>query len=206
MSILTEIDRAIYFPDVPLQGEALDGLIQRAQMLAEGPQGANRPLEITPFKEIVRMNVSLQTARLTFAPLALTPAPVVEARRKTHRDNFGRVHPTTAWVTLTEGEGYIIDEESGEIHLSLDSQLGFGRSVFFTELRVTYTSGFDTTQDTYEVRQLKAAVGSILNWLGTHSNERYMLRDEVTGVTFSESRKDLPIDYLLPLRKYCPRI
>lgn len=66
MAILSESDRAKYFPLVKIGGEALEGAIERAQAIAE--RQAMRPLELTQFTEVLEVPPS-RTFPLKYQPI-----------------------------------------------------------------------------------------------------------------------------------------
>lgn len=160
MAILTPSEKNLYFPDCPISGTGLVAAIARAQMTAESAKGCNRPLELQAFTEVRRLNRSLHSCQLTRFPIALTPTPIVEARCGGFKDGFGRSHPVTPWQTLT-AEQYTLDYETGQLHLLASSELGFV-GLIFSEVRSTYTSGFDFSLATPKVLEIKAAVAAIL--------------------------------------------
>lgn len=193
MSILTPDS-----PEIPpnLQCQDIERLIvaiATAQRMAESILGAGRPLELTEFKEILRVNKVMQTAQLSYWPIVNEPPLVVEVRQATTMI-YGRSLGTSQWYrlkggnpifdelgspvlddagnpTFTEAE-YRIDED-GKLHLGRGFiSSGFGRSTPYQtdEVRVTYTSGFDFSQNTYEINQIKTAIGSIML---AQSSEQY---------------------------------
>lgn len=121
MAILTAADIATYAPGVDLTGSTLTGAIQRAQIVAEGPLGANRKLELLRWAEVKRLLRTTQTARFTYWPVlfasdGVANDPVVEARRGNGVDNFGRSYGVLDW-TLLPTDQYLIDQETGTVNL-----------------------------------------------------------------------------------------
>jgi hypothetical protein len=163
MAILTLTDRALYFPDCPVSGAALVAAIARAQMTAESAKGCNRPLELQPYTETKKLNVATQTCKLSRVPIAISPLPVIEARQGKIKDGFGRHLPVGDWITL-DAAGYELDLQTGLLSLNVSSDRGFstGLGQLLTEIKATYTTGFDFTIDTPQVQDIKAAVAAIL--------------------------------------------
>jgi hypothetical protein len=150
--ILTLADKPLYFPDLNLSGRYLSAAILRAQVTAESALGANRPLPLQQHTEVKPLNRRLQTCQLSRCPIIADPAPTIEARCGNTVDGWGRTHPASRWQLL-EATQYAIELETGRLMLHSD----------FTEIRATYTSGFDFTQDDNpKVQEIKTAVASIL--------------------------------------------
>ena len=185
-------------PEIPSSLQCLDidrltVAIANAQRMAESTLGAGRPLALTEFKEILSVNKVMQTAQLSYWPIVNDPPPVVEVRQSTTL-HYGRSLGTSQWhrlqgaepilnelgtptlddegnPTFTQAE-YLIDED-GKLHLGRGFVgSGFGRSTPYQtdEVRVTYTSGFDFSVDTYEVGQIKTAIATIMQ---AQSSDQY---------------------------------
>lgn len=163
MAILTSSDISIYAPSVTLEGDALTGVITQAQALAESSLGANRPLELTEFTEVKRVNRSLQTVYLSYFPVAASPVPLLSVRFGNVRSRFGRPVGISDWHELS-ADDYELDP-TGQLNLSQSSAF-WARAVstgsVSTEIKATYIAGFDFTVDSYEVRQIKSVVGSVI--------------------------------------------
>ena len=206
--ILTEADKPIYFPDIPLHGPTLLGAIYRACTIAESVQGAGRPLEQQSHTELLRLNRLLQTCTLTRSPIVETPAPIIEARTGNFRDGFGRPVPLAPWATLSSDD-YVLDYETGLLSLSRYTASYFGRiGTPATEVRATYTAGFDFAVDTPEVRAIKIAVASILRFQNSPSFQglgEVRVEGEYSVRYTATVPGSVPDALLLPLRKYRPR-
>lgn len=206
--ILTEADKAIYFPEVALTGSSLLGAIYRACVIAESVQGAGRPLEQQSHTEVLRLNRLLQTCTLTRSPIASTPAPVIEARTGNFRDGFGRPVPLMSWATLNTDD-YGLDYETGLVFLSRFTPSYFGRlGTPATEVRATYTAGFDFATDTPEVRTIKSAVAEILRFQNSPNYQglgEVRVEGEYSVRYNSTTPATVPEALLLPLRRYRPR-
>ena len=162
MAILTADDAAIYFPSLGLSGDALDGALLAAQRLAESIKGAGRSLELTAYTEIKKVNRNLQTVQLSYWPIAASPAPTIETRYANITDRHHRGSGTGKWYAR-EADTYILDA-TGKLNLAVtEADEDFQRLGAFhaTEVRATYTAGFDFTDDNYTVQQIKSAVAAI---------------------------------------------
>lgn len=206
--ILTEADKPIYFPDIALTGPTLLGAIYRACAIAESVQGAGRPLEQQPHTEILRLNRLLQTCTLKAMPIASLPAPIIEARTGNFRDGFGRPVPLAPWAMLSEDD-YNLDYETGLLSLSRYTASYFGRiGTPATEIRATYTAGFDFAVDTKDVRAIKIAVASILRFQNSPNFQglgEVRVEGEYSVRYTAIVPGTVPDALLLPLRKYRPR-
>lgn len=197
MPILSEVDKSVYFPDITLTGNALVGAILRAQMLAESNMGCDRPLEKQAYSEILRVH-SNQTTWLTRLPIDLSQPIIIIARTGGYRDKFGRSVPKSAWFPLVEADYAVLS--SGEVNLDLSC----------SEIRATYTTGFDFNLDTPDVRRIKSAVAEVLNYQQSNSYQG-LLEVSVEGeykVRYGSSSGGagtIPDLLLVPFRKYRPR-
>ena len=197
MTILTASDRDTYFPDVSLEGRSLTGLLRRAQMLAESSQGANRPLELQSYTEVIRLNLEVQQCQLSRSPIAETPTPTIEIRSTNTKDQWGRSHGVSSWYPLS-AQDYVLDS-NGELHLT------WVQGWRATEVKATYTTGFDFDEESFEIEEIKSVVGAIASFLD-HPIGKGIARDESAGVIFQQLELGkVPESYLLPLRKYRPR-
>ncbi|MGL4947082.1 MAG: hypothetical protein ACRC4X_05390 [Cetobacterium sp.] len=136
------------------------------QVLAEGSWGARRPLELQSVTQKIKINRVYQNARLPYWPIADLPAPIVKVRHGQPANRWGRFHGVTPWYFLDDPQYWI--EENGKIHLHISHNFSWGHEVGssnVTELEVTYTAGFDFTQDTPDVRLIKAVVGNLAGFL-----------------------------------------
>ncbi|MGL4909749.1 MAG: hypothetical protein ACRC4J_00910, partial [Cetobacterium sp.] len=166
MPILTATDQPIYFPSVTLTGLALEGFLRRIQVLAEGPWGARRSLELQAYTQKIRINRVYQNAKLLYWPLSDLPAPIVSVRQSAIATRFGRSYGTTPWTEIDPSQ-YLIDND-GLIHLQLSSNLSWGHDIGTsnaTEMLVSYTAGFDFTQDTPDVRTIKSVLGNFASFV-----------------------------------------
>lgn len=224
MAILSLQDLAVYAPDV----DADNGAILKAQMIAEGPNGAHRPLSKTSFTETPRLTNGI--ARLARFPIDTSVALVVQTRGTT------RFSVNDTWQTIPASD-YALDAELGE--LRIEHLFGYSESSFSVygggaaynnyprrtqrrntgpEVRVTYTAGFDfqATPETPEVQQIKAALAAIAG-LQTSTLSTGLKQDtitdfrsqtygaEVAQLTATGQASTLMGDYLAVFRQYRPR-
>ena len=175
MSIFTEADKLIYFPDINLTGAAFTAFILQVQAIIESPLGANRPLEKQRHKEKLRLNTSLQTEYLSHKPVDLSDPPIIKARiGNAVAAVSGFVIPQHEWITLDNNQ-YQIDDIDGKISLNTNrgSNLAYaygganlGYSSWFTEILAEYTAGYDFS-DTNDptVNQLKVSASLVAKYL-----------------------------------------
>lgn len=153
---LSESDRELYFPSVPLTGAALTGAIWRAQSTAETI--AARSLDVTRYEETVTFSHSGQ-AQLKYVPIVTSK-------------EFS--------ITLLTGQvvtNYELDPDEGllTIHnlvrpniatLRHRGPIGFDGSSpeFALKAKVVYHAGFNADDNDPRARAAKIAVASILNY------------------------------------------
>ena len=159
MALLTVEELETYAPEVA-GATSIDILV--AQTAIEAWLGF--PIEQTQRIEILQLTARSKTTQLSYHPIADTPAPVIEVRQGNERDRLDRQSVMTDWFTLQAGD-YILDA-TGLISLNtLNSSVSFGFNLISaTDLRATYTAGLDFTQDTPEIKALKAATGQIITY------------------------------------------
>lgn len=185
MTILSAQDLAIYAPELDLDPGAINAAILRAQMLAEGPRGAHRPLSKQEFTETPTLG-SNATLRLSRWPIDTDATLTVQVRRSNAGHNAYAYD--NDWVTLADGD-YVLDAELGEIYIeslagsgAVSSQfslvgglgnypLGGHQAGSFRRrarpqpprVKVTYTAGFDFQADplSADALRIKVAVAAI---------------------------------------------
>ena len=186
MAILTPADLAVLAPDLDVDPGSVNAIIQQAQMIAEGPDGACRPLEIQEFTETPVLN-GRGFCKLSRLPILEGEAyPVtVEIRGRRMLANFGLPLADNQWVSLSENSDYEVDYVLGEIRIlhanaggidSTWSYYGGRRSIYSTrpfrrptqertapEMRIKYTTGFDFQANplSHDAQQIKYAVAAI---------------------------------------------
>jgi hypothetical protein len=197
MGILTAADKPTYFPSVTQTGAALEGLLALAQALCESYYGANRPLELQQFKEIVSVNLAYRVAVLTYYPIATSPALAVEAIVASSGNRFGRVI-LDVWSDLRSDE-YRLDIETGELWIAT-------RAI---QARATYTAGFNFGSSAPDVLNIKAIAGQIVTYFANYrvGLDSYLSNPPGNAVeSYNLVRPDQYLTaLLLPLRKYMPR-
>jgi hypothetical protein len=186
MAILTPTDLALLAPDLDTDPGQVNAIIQQAQMIAEGPNGANRPLEIQEFIETPVLN-GRGFCKLSRIPILEGESyPVtVEIRGRRMLANFGLPLADNQWISLSENSDYEVDYQLGEIRIlhanaggidSTWSYYGGRRSIYSTrpfrrpteertspEMRIKYTTGFDFQANPIDPRaqEIKIAVAAI---------------------------------------------
>lgn len=195
--ILTVDDKPVYFPEVPLDGDALGAAILRAMVLVQGPQGANRQLSLKNYSEIVRVIDNI------FWP---SHAPIVEVtevagRQKRGIDNWNRLINTTEWVVL-DTDSYEVEPELNRIILTTGD--------FYSEVRVKYISGYnfvETVDDplTQEAIEIKAKLAAVLDY--QQSAAGLGIKDlRSSDMKFQDSTPGVvPDELLMPFYRYRPR-
>lgn len=131
MAILTPTDLALLAPDLDLDPGAIMSTIQQAQMIIEGPDGANRPLEIQEFTETPVLNgrgfcklsrlpiVEGQDTVVDGVVTVPNPTPVtvaIRGERMMYSFGFGTPLSDNQWVVLDPAY-YEVDYVIGEIRL-----------------------------------------------------------------------------------------
>lgn len=135
--ILSEADKAIYFPLVELTGFALTGAIRAAQNAAEVVTG--RSLEMTQFQETIEVPLD-RVMGLRYHPIDLN-RPI---------------------SVMADGQ------ELSSLHWSIDQYGVLKISPFqplsLRSITVSYWAGFNFSDNSEEVKSIKAALGSILSY------------------------------------------
>ena len=201
MAILTELELPIYAPTVTLTGDRLLAQIDYAQSIAEGFDGANRPIEKTTNTEILFVNGA--NARLTLFPVISITR--IDSRIGNIANAFGRRIPLSDWKELTIDD-YIFDDSTRLITLNHSA----------SEIKAIYEAGFDFSSNTPEVRQLKISFGKLLEYVsspqfaGLISGEGYLQKVTIDG-QYSKwfgdgltNNLSPPMGLLMPFKKYRP--
>lgn len=174
MSWLSPEECLNYAPNITLSGDALQSAIDISQVIVEGVNGADRPLPVTSFTKVIKIPEDNRIL-LPITPLLEDPAPVVRLRGSDLGARFGR-YSSQEWEVLSE-DNYVVDYDNNEIAL-----LGLNR-LFYRQncnnsfrgyrrpptapheqrqAKITYSSGFDFTQNTPETNKLKMVLASIV--------------------------------------------
>jgi hypothetical protein len=173
MAILTASD----FADLlPTTDEAkLDMAIAQAQAMAEGPMGANRPLDLTVYTELKTVPPS-GIVLLSFFPYDAAYTPTLQLRGGSY-PSFGRYNESLDWRTVTSDE-YEIDTDRAEIRIKTaywqDANAVGGVRVATgyrlrrpgtpnkrPDLRIQYRAGFDFSGGSTVAAQIKSLVQAI---------------------------------------------
>lgn len=211
MVILSEADKAIYFPDVCQTGDALTGLIRRAENFVQSAWGTDRPLAKQQFVEYrdwgrfawLRQGLAQQWSPhqagmwgrnggagdevlwLWNSPVELVdPAPAIRYKGASH--SWGRF-TTIEWQTL-EPDSYA---------LTAEGRLSLGTPHSVHEIEVTYTAGFDFSVETQDVINIKIATGMVLTRLARTDPDATKNQD-LTIEPFQQWIQSV----LLPVQKY----
>jgi hypothetical protein len=197
MAILVSADKAKYFPDVTATGDELTGLIIAAQAMCESTYGADRPLDVTTFVDIVPV-YSSGIAFIKRSPLIAVSAIAV------------RRSPQDDWQ-LVDSAAYSADTTTAQVnfkYLPVGSSSNFGslKSSTRTEAKITYTSGFDFATDTsQEANNIRAVCGKVVTYMQQPIGTGQQSVTDALGF-----QSYTPLDnyfgiFLLPLAKYKPR-
>lgn len=158
MAILTSADQDVFFPNVTATGDELDGLIIAAQAMCESTYGADRPLDVYEYSDVVPV-YSSGIAFIKRSPLIDVSAIVV------------RRSPQDDWQAV-DSAAYSIDYDICQVnfkYLPVGSSSNFGslrNSSTRTEVRIVYTSGFDFDTDTsQETNAIRVICGKIVSYL-----------------------------------------
>lgn len=177
MSWLSPEECLLYAPSINLSGDALQTAIEISQMVVEGVNGADRPLSATSITKVIKIPQDNRIL-LPITPLLATPAPVVKLRGSDLAPRFGS-YSSQEWEVLSN-DSYVVDYDNNEIAL-----LGLNRLFYRTnssanannfrrnqrqptaphgqrQVKITYSSGIDFTQNTPEANRLKMALASIV--------------------------------------------
>lgn len=220
MAILTPADLTTFAPGVSI-ASAL-GAISQAQVTAEGPAGANRPLEKQAFTEILKVSsVRLQSLYLTRLPIDFGATITIQVRMGNVLQSYGRPVALGNWQTLSSDQ-YNLDP-TGQLSLNIGASNFVGSSGFYrgrsqsrisTEVRATYTTGLDFSESSAEITALKYALGHVITFqssLGFNSGVseidifRKIKTKFLTPEGNSNSSSRTPADLLFPFKRFQPR-
>ncbi len=167
--------------------------------MCESTYGADRPLEITTFTDIVDLYPASGIALIKRSPVIAVSS--VSVRRKVN--NFGS--SSSEWQLLTSNE-YSVDTEINQVNINYADNwgmLGSRRSPM--QAKITYTSGFDFSTDTQEVNAIKSICGRIASYMAMPiAIGRANITDAVGFQSYVSANSFLGI-FLAPLRQYKPR-
>lgn len=235
MAILTIAERDTYLSEFSNSDDAaLASAIAIAQGIAEGPQGANRPLDLSQVTEVLNIPSSniILPSRL---PISEDGPTTLQVRgRAVGSASFGRFdrNVTTEWITIP-ADGFEIDYELGEIRitqLALSNSSSYPGSIYSRshrplsrvdnlQARITYTAGFDFSDDSNPVvvllkRMLAAivlyrdAASAALSGMKAYQVENFykvdFSTDKATALTSAIASSPMD-EFLLIFRRFRPR-
>ena len=188
MAILTPTDLVKLAPELEIDSGAINSAILTAQMIAESPMGANRPLEEQRFVETPILN-GKGIIKLSRLPINNTvqKTPIVSIRGRRLLASFGLPLSDNQWIVLNPSTDYEFDYQLGEVRI-LSANLagltteswGLGSAARArysgrpfrrptqahekSEMKVEYTTGFDFKAVPIDPRaqEIKIALISIL--------------------------------------------
>lgn len=184
MPIISVDERAIYFPELAdLEWSVVQALQSQAEAIAWSPQGANRNLSITTYRETPKIGRDC-VVRLKYTPIQIESlTPVIEIRGRAVHDGFQRYSPNGEWVLL-DSTAYEIDPDINEIRfldlpiLGLETRFSGTRTprsapagipVEWLQLRLKYAAGYDFNADPQptEVLAIKSAIAGLSNLMNS---------------------------------------
>lgn len=189
MPILTSTDKPTYYSEVTAVAPQLDGLLAIAQAMCESSYGADRPLDITTFTDIVQV----YSSGIAF----IKRSPIIAITSVSARSGIGN-----EWQLL-DVDSYSIDIESNQVNFKSFDYWGskFTRSQSM-EAKITYSSGFDFTTTTQEVKNIKSICGRIVSYMNQKvAIGQAAVTDSVGFQSFVSGDNFLGL-FLLPLAKY----
>jgi len=194
MAILTSSDKSKYFSEVVATSTTLDGLLIIAQSMCESIYGADRPLDVTTFTDIVDLYPASGIALIKRSPVIAVSA--VSVRSKS--DNV--------WQLLTTND-YSVDTEINQVNINYSDNwgmLGARRSPM--QAKITYTSGFNFSTDTsQEANNIRSICGRIVSYMELPvAIGKANITDAVGFQAYVATNQFLGI-FLTPLAKYKPR-
>ena len=168
--------------------------------MCESTYGADRPLDVTTFTDIVELYPASGIALIKRSPVIAVSA--VSVRRKIN--NFGS--SSSEWQLLTANE-YSVDTEINQVNINYADNwgmLGARRSPM--EAKITYTSGFNFSTDTsQEANSIRAICGRIVSYMEQPiAIGKANITDAVGFQSYVASNSFLGV-FLAPLGKYKPR-
>ncbi len=178
----------------------MDGLLIIAQAMCESTYGADRPLELQSFTDIVDLYPASGIALIKRSPVIAVSS--ISVRREI--DNFGS--SSSEWQLLTSNE-YSVDTEINQVNINYSNNwgmLGARRSPM--QAKITYTSGFDFSTDTsQEANNIRAICGRIVSYMEQPiAIGKANITDAVGFQAYVTSNSYLGV-FLAPLGKYKPR-
>jgi hypothetical protein len=164
---------------VDVSGDQLAAAIMQAQMMAESPMGANRPMELQSVTDVVHLP---STGKALLSRLPIIPntnsTPITVEVRGGDYTVFGLNFTGTAWVAI-DSDQFEIEPNLGELRVknltgvsassfSVGSDRRRGRrrpmeAQTLPQVRVSYWAGFDFSDvSNPAVTAMKSAIASIV--------------------------------------------
>jgi hypothetical protein len=183
--LLTINDALTYAPAwASLDGAQVSSLVNLINYIVESPDGANRKLDIQQYIEIKRLTLKLQNTYLAYRPLVFKPGVDTSTQisftgADLYNANFqiriadavnyyNRAVPVQPWLALPELGSQVQIEHNGQLSLFLTQAYFYNFPEFSqtirtiaTEIRCSYYAGYDFSQSTPEITNLKIAACEI---------------------------------------------
>ena len=223
-NILTEMDSIKYAPRLSETGNSLAALLQQAQIIAESTLGANRILAINQWIEKKFISYDYQSFYLgyvnQYVPLLETPDPIqIRIRHENFKDSFGRNNGgTTDWELLDDSQ--YATQVDGQVNLKLLTSNYYGgyynQSCYSAyaqrkakiEVEVTYYSGFDFSEESPQIKEIKTWTGMIAEHLASANYQgvnKLVVPFREYEISFANSQPGLvPMGLLLPFKRFQP--
>ena len=211
MAILTKAEIPVYASKsaslLAANPDQCDGIIDRAQELAEGELGANRPLEISLTTQtglLENEDYQFSIYLDTFPVVQDEDHPfVVEIRQDVITSNI-----STPYKVLATDKYYL--DADGLIIIPYERFYSFQRIPLTSSnfrAKLSYYSGLDFTASTPETRGVKAALGAVIDYFlspGYQGIEEVKLpfNEAATKYSTQINPGTIPDSYLTPFRKY----
>jgi len=190
MAILTSSDKSKYFSEVVATSTTLDGLLIIAQAMCESTYGADRPLELQSFTDIVDLYPASGIALIKRSPVIAVSS--ISVRREI--DNFGS--SSSEWQLLTSNE-YSVDTEINQVNINYSNNWGM-----LGARRSPMQANTDTSQ---EANNIRAICGRIVSYMEQPiSIGKANITDANGFQSYVASNSFLGV-FLAPLGKYKPR-
>lgn len=224
MAILNDDDIFKYCPSLAdlIGTDELEGKLDYVQSLVESSRGCNRAIELQVWTE--KINYTYSTPRrnefyLAYTPVDLSYEPVIQIRKgydPVHSEYAllnslyydDNIYPYYRTDNLDEYEVLVPDDYT----LYQNGELLIHKASLVRDIRIEYKSGLDFSLDTQEIRNFKAAVGNLLNFISSNGAYQGVAEvqvpfDEYT-IRYNTGRLDpfsIPDSLMLAFRKYRPR-
>lgn len=226
--LLTPEELLNYVPSLSLSPLQAEGIILRAQGIAESSYGANRNLEITQYVE-ERELLKVGDFRVPNYPILSDPVLTIEIKDFGLLGYGGLVPQNSNWIPL-DPSVYTIDYQLNQVTFlntglinnitvyTNGLSLGVRRPRNYPyhqypcpRLRITYTAGYDFSPESTcrDVRVMKSALAAMIEILMTKGamgiKSETSDQDKIEYYTVSDQQANVQyLDYLAIFRKYSP--